>query len=281
MFTVEEIKEAAVATSGLSDFGSTEFEEPLAILVKAYNEEAQLSEIGEPAIRGELIGDLAGRLRVIEGLKRAPQALEENIEKPVFILGFPRTGTTTLHNMIQANPDCQVLEHWLGLYPKSRPPRAQWESDPDYMTVADALRRQYEANPDLRAQHDISADSADECRFLFKHLLMDDGYGYLCDLPSYWAWFDAQSMAPAYRWHRNALKLIQYPHDTKRRWVLKYPTHMAWIEELFEVYPDACIIQTHRDPAATIPSFRHHRTGNHDRLSTADRSGRGDFFDGV
>lgn len=254
-FSVEEIKEAAVKDSGLSDFGGRAFEEPLSILIDAYRRDARLSPIGEQAIRRELVGDLTGRLRVVDGLKRAPEALNATIERPIFILGFPRTGTTALHNLIQADPDCQVLENWLAVLPKSRPPRDQWESDPDYLTVAEALRQQYEANPDMRAQHDISADSADECRFLFKHLFMDDGYGYLCDLPSYWAWFDVQSMAPAYEWHKNALKLIQYPHDVGRRWVLKYPTHMAWIRDLFAAYPDACIIQTHRDPTATIPSF--------------------------
>lgn len=255
MFSVDEIKAAAIAVSGLTDFGSADFEEPLSILVRAQAEEAQLSEIGQQAMRDDLVNDLVGRLRVIDGLKKFPAALEETIERPIFILGFPRTGTTTLHNMIQAAPDCQVLEHWLGLNPKSRPPREQWNADADYIKVTEALEALYRANPQLRAQHDIGADSADECRFLFKQLLTDDSYGYLYGLSSYWEWFDAQSMIPAYHWHKGALKLLQYPHDAKRRWILKYPTHMAWIEDLLTVYPDACIIQTHRDPVATIPSF--------------------------
>ena len=198
---------------------------------------------------------MTGRLRVVDGLKKNPKALAASIERPIFILGFPRTGTTTLHTMIQSNPDCQVLEHWLALRPRPRPARANWNIDPDYIEISEGLRQLYEANPALRAQHDISAAGADECRFLFKHVFMDDGYGYLSNLPSYWEWFDAQSMAPAYRWHLDTLKLLQHPNDTKRRWVLKYPSHMVWIKTLFEVYPDACVIQTHRDPVATIPSF--------------------------
>lgn len=255
MFSIEEIKEAASKASGLSDFGDGGFEEPLAVLLNAYARDTRLSPLGEQAVRRDLVGDLVGRLRVVDGLKAAPDALRAGIEKPIFILGFPRTGTTALHNVIQADADCQVLENWLGILPKSRPPRASWQSDPEYLSIAEGLRQLYAINPDLRAQHDISADSADECRFLFKHLFMDDGYGYLCDLPGYWEWFDAQSMVPAYAWHKKVLKLIQFPRDTKRRWVLKYPSHIAWIKDLLEVYPDACIIQTHRDPAATIPSF--------------------------
>ena len=254
MFSIDDIKQSAISESGLNDFGSGEYEEPLSVLINAYNE-VKFSPEGKEAVRRDLITDLIARLRVVEGLKRAPEALERKIERPLFILGFPRTGTTTLHNLIQADPNCQVLENWIGILPKSRPPRASWQSDRDYLSIEEALRAMYEVNPELRAQHDIDADSADECRFLFKQMLMDDGYGYLCDIPSYSDWLDKQSMKAAYEWHKNALKLIQFPHDTDKRWVLKYPTHMAWITELFEAYPDACIIQTHRDPAATIPSF--------------------------
>lgn len=255
MMIREELFDAAMTATGLTDFGDSDFEEPLAVLIKSYNEEAQLSELGKFALRGELIGNLCARLRVIDGLKKIPEAHTAKIEKPIFILGFPRTGTTTLHNMIQANPDCQVLEHWLGISPRPRPPREQWESDADYQRSAEILRQQYAANPDFRAQHDVSADGADECRLIFAHMFMDDTYGYLADLPSYRKWLAEHSMVPAYRWHKDVLKLLQYPADTNRRWVLKYPSHLAWLEDLFEVYPDACIIHPHRNPVAAVPSF--------------------------
>lgn len=255
MFASKELIETATAATGLTDFGKPDFEEALAVLVNAYNEEAGLSEIGQFAIRGELIGNLSARLQVIDALKKAPEAHAAKIERPIFILGFPRTGTTTLHNMIQANPDCQVLEHWLGVSPRHRPPRDQWESDPDYQRIAEILRQQYEANPDFRAQHDVSADGADECRLVFAQRFMDDTFGYLTNIPSYRHWLDQQSMVPAYQWHRDVLKVLQYPDDTQRRWVLKYPSHMAWLKDLLTVYPDACIIHTHRNPADTIPSF--------------------------
>jgi hypothetical protein len=255
MLNREELMTAAKDATGLDDFGDSSYEEALNRLIKSYNEEADLSEIGLYVARHDLINDLAGRLWVVDGLKKVPQALETDIVKPIFILGFPRTGTTTLHNMIQANPDCQVLEHWLALAPRPRPPKQQWPDIASYQQVAEALRLQYEANPDLRAQHDISADSADECRFVLRQLFLDDSYGYVCNLPSYRQWFEQQPMKAVYEWHRDVLKLIQHPNDANRRWVLKYPSHLACIKEIFQVYPDACIIQTHRDPVATIPSF--------------------------
>lgn len=255
MMTLDEMLDLATSSTGFSDFGCPVFLEPLSILIKSYNEEAQLSPIGSQAIRGELLTILSARLRVVEGLKKALGASTKNIDKPIFILGLPRTGTTTLHNMIQANPDCQVLEHWLGISPRPRPLRVEWKDDPDYQRIDENLRKLYEANPEYRVQHDVSVDGADECRLILAHSFMDDTFGYLADLPGYRKWLDAQCMVPAYRWHKSVLQLLQYPDDTNRRWVLKYPSHLAWLKDLFEVYPDACVIHTHRDPVATVPSF--------------------------
>lgn len=254
-WTADEIRNDAMRETGLSDFGDAPLEAPLDLLTQATQQPGVLSGLGVQLMRRLITDNLTSRLKVVAGLKRTPEALNHPIRRPIFILGFPRTGTTTLHNMMAAMRGVQVLEHWIALNPKNRPPESEWDADADHIRVADALRAQYAANPELKAQHDISADSADECRYLLQHLLTDDTYGYLCDLPAYWEWLDRTPMRDAYLWHRRALQLIQYPHAVNQRWVVKYPSHMAWIDTLFEVYPDACIIQTHRDPAKAIPSF--------------------------
>ena len=255
MIIREELMKAASNATGLNDFGDDSFQEALNRLICSYNTEADLSDVGLYSTRNDLINDLSGRLHVVNGLKNCPEALNANIKQPVFILGLPRTGTTTLHNIIQTHSDCQVLEHWLASAPRSRPLRQQWPNEADYQKSVQKLDLQYQENPTLRAQHDISAGSADECRFVLRHLFLDDSYGYVCHLPSYRKWYEQQPMKPLYEWHRDVLKLIQYPNDIHRFWVLKYPSHLANIKEIFDVYPDACIIQTHRDPVATIPSF--------------------------
>ena len=83
---------------------------------------------------------------------------------------------------------------------------------------------------------------------------MDDSYDHTAYLPSYREWFDAQPMDRVYRWYHDVLKLIQYP-NTDRRWILKYPPHMRCLKELFAEFPEACVIQTHRDPARVVPSY--------------------------
>ncbi len=255
MFNKDELFTLASNATGLTDFGDGVYEEGLDVLLNAYNTEADLTPLGEQVVQGELVGDLTGRLKVVNQLKQQPTILDTSLQRPVFILGLPRTGTTTIHNMLQQSPDCQVLEYWLGVVPQSRPPRDQWEDNADFQSIKEVLRLTYEADPGLRALHDVSADSAGECRFVFRHLFMDDSYDHNAYLPSYREWFDQQSMAPVYQWYRDVLKLIQYPEDTQRRWILKYPPHIRCLKEIFDVFPDACIIQTHRDPAAVLPSF--------------------------
>lgn len=254
LLTRDSLMEAASEASGLSDFGPDDFEEGFAVLLESYAKESRLTTLGRQLARDEIIGDLVGRLQVVDQLRRVPEIRETKLERPVFILGLPRTGTTTLQQLLQQDPDSQVLEYWLGVVPKPRPPRERWEADPDYRRVAEVLRLTYEADPELRALHDVSADAAGECRFVFRHLFLDDSYDHTATLPSYRAWFDEQPMDGVYRWYHDVLKLIQYP-TRGRRWVLKYPPHLRCMKEIFREFPEACIIQTHRDPARVIPSF--------------------------
>ncbi len=255
MLDRDSLMQAARNASGLDDFGPDDFEEGFAVLLEAYAKDSRLTELGRQLVHDEIVGDLVGRLQVVEQLKRRPEIRETELERPVFILGLPRSGTTTLHHLLQQDPDSQVLEYWLGVVPKPRPPRESWKDDPDFQRVAEVLRLTYEADPGLRALHDVSADGAGECRFVFRHLFKDDSYDHTAHLPSYRAWFDAQPMDDVYRWYHDVLKLIQHPDSIGKRWILKYPPHIRCLKELFREFPEACVIHTHRDPARVIPSF--------------------------
>src|SRR5262245_21787266 len=246
--------EDASRATGLGDFGAPGFETALGVLLEAYAKDAKLTALGRRLVHDELTGDLIGRLQVVDQLKRDPAIRRVRVGRPIFILGLPRTGSTTLQQMLQQDPDTQVLEYWLGVAPQPRPPRETWESNPNFRQVAEVLRLTYEKDPGLRALHDVSADGPGECRFTFRHLFLDDSYDHTATLPSYRAWFDEQPMDRVYAWYGDVLRLIQQP-TPERRWALKYPPHLRSLPEIFATFPDACVIHAHRDPAKVVPSY--------------------------
>jgi len=112
----------------------------------------------------------------------------------------------------------------------------------------------YDADPSLKAVHFMMPDGPEECRQLMVQQFTDDGFEVNNHMPSYAEWYRQTDMRPTYRRHRDLVKLIG-SRDPSRTWLFKYPVHMRYLEEGVEVYPDACVIQTHRDPLSVFPSY--------------------------
>ncbi len=249
-----ELLEAARKATGLSDFGDEGFLTGLRVLLEAYDKQARLTPFGRMMVNGELTGILKSRLQVQEGLRLRPELRERAIRQPVFILGLPRTGTNALHHLLGQDPRNQVLEYWIAAAPSARPPLEQWEADPRYKDAVRGLRTMYFLDPSLKAIHLMTADGPDECRHLLQQTFTDDTFECNATIPSYSEWYASRDMRTSYARHRDVLKLIGSP-DPERRWVLKYPSHMRHLGALLKAYPDACIVQTHRDPARVLPSL--------------------------
>jgi hypothetical protein len=246
--------DAARKRTGLDDFGDAAFREGLRVLLRAYDEESRLSPFGRLMVRGELTTILANRLRVEHAWRQRPAILDQPIRRPLFILGLPRSGTTALHFLLAQDPANQVLEYWLAAAPGPRPPRESWARDPRFKAARQALRLTYYLDPTLKAIHWMTVDGPDECRHLLLQSFVDHTFDSNASIPGYTKWFEAQDMRPAYERHRDVLRLIGSP-TPERRWVLKYPAHLRNLRALLDVYPDACIVQTHRDPASVLPSI--------------------------
>jgi len=256
--------DAACQATQFDEFGDDAFRTHLRVLLRAYDEEAHLTPFGRLMVTGELSAVLANRLRVQQAWAQQPAILKAPIRRPIFILGLPRTGTTALHFLLGEDPGNQVLEYWLAAAPGPRPPRSQWEQDPRYTAAVHGLRMMYALDPSLKAIHLMTADGPDECRHLFLQSFLDDTFDSNATIPSYTQWYAEQDMHPVYARHRDILRLIQSapPQSAappapqpERRWVLKYPAHMRNLRVLLDTYPDACIVQTHRDPARVLPSI--------------------------
>jgi len=249
----EALHEAACVATGLSDFGGAEYREGLRVLLRSWDAEADLSLVGRAASWDLARNALVARLRSEEGWKRHPECLRTPIRRPLFVVGLPRTGSTALQRLLACDPGVQGLELWLTVAPGPRPPRAEWPRDPDYAELDAALRAQFATQPGLRAIHELDAGAPDECWRLHNQSFASTSFECLARVPGYSRWWAGFDMHAAYRRHRDQLRLLG-ANEPEKRWLCKDASHLFALDALLAAYPDACIVQTHRDPARVIPS---------------------------
>ncbi len=249
----DELLESAIARAGFDDFGPDEFRPGLRALLAALDENSMLNPIGDFAIRRMIAGHLAARLTAERGFRAHPESAQNPIERPLVIVGLPRTGTTALQEMLALDPQFQGLELWLTRAPKPRPERDSWEEDPDYRECAASVDMIREHQPELHAIHKMEAWKVDECWNLAAQSFAHSSWLAQTALPGYRSFFEQCDMVPVYERHKRNLQLIG-SRKPQTRWLLKDSTHLFALDAFLEVYPDACVVYTHRDPIEAIPS---------------------------
>jgi hypothetical protein len=250
----EDIVAAAVRTTGMSDFGGTAHEEGLRVLVDDLGSpEAGLTPRGNYFQRSEVKSALVGVLLTQRQFAVHPEHADVPIERPVFLMGLPRTGTTALHRYLHADPSTQGLEMWLTQYPQPRPPRGTWEQDPIFNAMQQAFTAHHTDSPDFMGIHYMDATTVEECWRLLRQTGKSNSYESLAHLPRYSQWLQGQDWTDAYARHKANLQLVGL-NDPGKRWILKNPSHMTALDALMAVYPDALIVYTHRDPVTCIAS---------------------------
>jgi len=250
----EELHQIAMAQTALSDFGGADYRTGLRVLLGALDTDPKLTGIGWQFAYGMVLGTLTARLHTERGWAAQPACLAQPIRRPLVITGIPRTGTTALHKLLSMDAQFQGLEHWLTEAPMVRPPRATWAANPAFQASAAGLEAYFKFMPEMRKAHDIVADEVDECLEILRQNFVSNRFAAAVFVPSYDTWFFAQDEQPSYRRYADVLRLIGADEQDKR-WLLKNPGHVAQIEALLAVFPDACIVQTHRDPVQAIPSL--------------------------
>lgn len=248
----DRLHEAAIAATGLSDFGDPVYREGLEQLLAARDASGVDYPGDGETILAPLRQTLAARLASIDQIKRMGANLP-GIERPIFILGLPRTGTTAMQRMLMADPQLQGLEYWLGAAPKPRPPRQEWESDPGYVACRDGLRAMMEAAPLIGKMHPMAADQGEECR-----LVMEQGFGHssfslVAPIRPYQDWLFQADLEPHYQHFKSVLGLIG-SNDRDKTWVLKCPHHAPQVDSLLRAFPDARIVFMHRPVEDVVPS---------------------------
>jgi hypothetical protein len=250
----EALHQEAREREGSDDFGDPSYLEGLRVLLRAYDAEARFNDYGRVAARANLVNLLGRRLHAEAMWRQRPELLAHEIRRPIVICGLIRTGSTALHYLLGRDPGLQSLEYWLAESPQPRPPREEWDAHPDFRASVAEIEAMYAADPSLKAIHFMMADGPEECRHLMAQHFTDDSFEVNASVPSYSAWYEGTDLRPTYRRHRKLVQTIGST-DTRRRWLLKYPVHVRHLDAFLEVYPDACIVQTHRDPARVLYSY--------------------------
>ncbi|MFO8011045.1 MAG: sulfotransferase [Dehalococcoidia bacterium] len=252
----ESLLAAARKKTGLNDFGDDSFREPMRILLKALDKEASLSAFGRFATRRFIIQLLSTRLLLQDLLKQHPEILQEPIESPIVVAGLPRTGTTHLHNLLSQDPALRYLPYWQTLEPLPPPDsRPEKGEDPRIKQCRQALKVIQYIMPLFPAMHEMTVDGPhEEIQLLavhFSSMLFETTY----HIPGYRDWYKATDHTGAYAYMKTILQAVQWLHGDNRRWALKSPQHLEQFGPLLKVFPDARIVQTHRDPVRITASL--------------------------
>ena len=252
---LDQLVDQALHATWLTDFGDESWREGAERLISELNDGAALTEVGSAIARSDVHEYLTNRLRIVDWVARNPWIAHADIRPPIVVLGQPRTGTTILFDVLAQDPANRVPLTWEVDQPWPPPETASYESDPRIENVDAKLANVELLIPGFRAMHDMGARLGQECVRItaadFRSMIFSTQYR----VPEYQRWLLYQAdMAPAYRYHRMFLQYLQSAHSAER-WVIKSPAHLWSLQAMFDEYPGALIVQTHRDPLRVVCSL--------------------------
>ncbi|MXX62179.1 MAG: sulfotransferase [Holophagales bacterium] len=251
---VDRMVAKAQRRTGLSSFGDEWFMEPLSVLARSINEEADLTLLGRLIQRRRIEEALVTRLRVEELLRRRPEICNIDLGPIVVIAGLQRTGTTTLHRLIASHPEMRAVEAWEGLNPLPLPREEPGDPHTRIRRALIAEKAVAYLAPAFFAVHPAEHDAPEEDVLLLDVAFMSQSAEATMHVPTYARWLEDQDHTRAYEEFRTLLQVLHWQRP-RSHWVLKTPHHMEYLDILLEAFPTATVVRTHRDPLKTIPSF--------------------------
>ena len=258
MLDIRTLKREALVQAERRVFIDDEFEPLLDRLLKALNTEASLNEVGVGFHSARLRDLLTNRLRMEAWVEKHPEILEETIERPIVVVGLPRTGTTMLHRTI-ATDTSLLAPIWYEVR-QPVPLADDFEREDERIGISEAeVTAMLEAAPELAAIHPMDARAPDEEIMLLEHSFMSTVPECYAHIPEFGDWLYEQDQSAGYDYLYRCLQFLQWQKrrkgQTGTRWLLKTPHHLHYPEYLFKRFPDAAVVQTHRHPIDVIPSY--------------------------
>jgi sulfotransferase family protein len=257
------LAEAGRRTGGLDDLGEElsgggQFVEGLTRFLDSLAAEAELNAVGERIASERALLHTVNRLNYVHDRTQYPAIADEEIVRPVFIIGFPRTGTTILHDILAQDPDSRAPMTWETMFPSPPPEAATFRTDPRIAQAAAMLPSpdtETERDRKFRAMHPMGAELSQECVTMMGEAMCTPLFHNQFRVPTYQDWVDTGAdWAPVYEFHHRQLQHLQW-HNARDRWVCKTGAHLWGLEHLLTTYPDARIVFTHRDPVKSVTSY--------------------------
>lgn len=251
----EAVLEAAVDKTGLTDFGRDDFHARLDVWLASADEDAELGSLGRLSVFNDAVRYAANRLRLEDLLRRHPEILSIEIDRPIIIGGLPRSGTTHLVNLISADKRLRSLPYWESLEPIPDPEEGVGGDgvDPRLARCRASSEQSDLMMPLLKNMHHMTPEHVHE----EIELQALDFSSYILEwnamVPRWRDFYLASDQRPHYAYLKKVLQALTFLRGPNR-WVLKSPQHMEQLVPLHETFPDATIAITHRDPVSVIQS---------------------------
>jgi hypothetical protein len=249
------VAEAQQRTGGLEDLGAGPYLEGLGRFVDSLNGDAKLNDVGRYMAKERMLLHTVNRLNYVEDRKRYPGIADVTIDKPVFIVGLPRTGTTILHDILDQDPANRAPLTWELMFPSPPPTTEAAASDPRIAACQAQIPTGDRQSELFKAMHPSGALLSQECVVMMGEAMCTPLFHNQFRVPTYEDWVDHEAdFTPVYDFHRRQLQHLWWrkPGD---RWVLKTGAHLWGLEPLLATYPDARIVFTHRDPVKSMTSY--------------------------
>jgi hypothetical protein len=248
--TVKSLLAEATRNTGLSDFGDAEWRQHLSTLISSMNGESRLNVVGRLLTRAELLLYIQARLSINAQYSAHPEIEDQKIDKPIFITGYGRSGTTILFEILSQDPRFRSVRKSEAYFPVT-PPKGQ----PDLRSANIAKVNEFIESllPELGGMHKIGGDLPVEAVELEYMTFLSDIYPLIMNVPTYAQYLREHDLTSTFAWHKRLLKLLQW-QDGPTHWLLKSPSHLPHMTKYQSVFPDLRVIFAHRDPLASADS---------------------------
>jgi hypothetical protein len=247
--TPDDVLKVVAQRTGLSDIDSDSWRPGLAIVLDEANNSPAFTPHGREQIIGDCVDALGRRVQIHDYIQSHPEVLDAPVERPLVVLGMPRTGTTVISYLLDQDPLRRSLLHWECLEPVPPASTEMLRTDPRCLAMLEYRQRLFEMIQDGRVAipHWEDADGPTEDMFIQNQDFKGLSWDAFLPTSRYAEWLiNEADMTSAYEYQKRYLQVLQ--SKAPGTWNLKMPSHSVHIETLLKVFPDARLIWAHRDP---------------------------------